>query len=69
MVFIGGCSGKRTHATKDDALRQLREVMRRKPGRSRGAQPYRCDHCGLWHIGHPPDWAKKRTAVERRRMG
>jgi hypothetical protein len=43
------CEGKRPYPTKRDAKAAARAIEQRT-GRLR---PYRCCHCGKFHIGHP----------------
>ena len=52
------CRGKYTYQRKGEAKRAI-EQMRQRLGveqlqeRTRGRlMPYRCGHCGSWHIGH-----------------
>lgn len=45
-------SGKRGYVTKAEA-RQVARTLR-KQGDERLMSPYRCEHCGLVHIGHLP---------------
>lgn len=40
------CDGKLAYATKGAALREMRHFRRGRP-----VQPYRCAHCGRWHLG------------------
>lgn len=42
------CEGKVAHASRE-AADQAARVLRRQGDVVR---PYRCGHCGAWHIGH-----------------
>lgn len=44
------CDGKVAYVDKATAKRAARKTEYRL-GRMR---PYRCPHCGAWHIGHKP---------------
>ncbi len=54
------CDGKVRYAGHDDA--QAQAVYRSKCARCL-ILPYRCQHCGGWHIGHAP--AKVKHAMTR----
>lgn len=45
---IGACEGK----VAFDSPRHALAVCRRKNRLAR-REPYRCPHCGLWHVGRP----------------
>lgn len=59
-----GCPmGKVQFAMRGQAITALLRM-----GRQREMTAYRCPHCGLWHVGHPPgfgrcqEWKRKRNA-------
>lgn len=41
--YVPGCAGKVQFAA--------RSVAAKVADRKRGREPYRCRHCGLWHVG------------------
>ena len=48
------CDGKRAHATRARAAVHVRRLVAN--GAAKGAyEPYECDHCDLWHVGHRPE--------------
>jgi hypothetical protein len=54
------CGNKIQHATRDDALEHIKRLLwqndvRGQQDRSAGLQPYPCDECGAWHVGHRAD--------------
>ena len=51
------CGKKRRHATRDNAVI---EMVRSRV--SSGLHPYRCEFCGMWHVGgkRPKGWIEKR---------
>jgi DNA-directed RNA polymerase subunit RPC12/RpoP len=53
---IGSCAGKvpLTRAQAD-------EIVKRPRSLDKNRHPYRCQHCGHWHLGRsPPGWARTR---------
>lgn len=55
-TFDAQCHGKTPYQTRADALSVMRRMKeKRRPAsvmnRSRTPAAYRCDSCGLWHIG------------------
>jgi hypothetical protein len=47
-----GCGHKKGHVEEAGAVAQIARLQRRF-GVARGTyEPYRCRHCGQWHIGH-----------------
>lgn len=49
------CYGKRSHATEAEAQTQVEAI--RRAGKARESpgwilRPYRCEKCGLFHLGH-----------------
>lgn len=49
-----GCLGKTPYVSPQRAHRTLRHRCARKRmgAKANNAHVYRCEHCGLWHIGH-----------------
>lgn len=50
-------AGKRMYESRAAAREARRRLGRRWPARPRDKyhsklRPYRCQHCGYWHIGH-----------------
>lgn len=43
-AYAPGCTGKIPHKTKHSAARQAKH--------SNHGKAYRCNHCGLWHVGN-----------------
>jgi hypothetical protein len=64
--YASQCGGKERFETKEGAFGEIRNRIRRGLP-SGGLVPYRCPHCGHWHIGHPFGWVKRREADRRRR--
>jgi hypothetical protein len=52
------CVGKQAHEDKAAALRHIRAMKRNGVPGGGGLEPYRCPHCGLFHIGHPQTRSK-----------
>jgi hypothetical protein len=50
------CTGKRQYRQKDRAKRDARLA---RNGPAGNVRPYRCSHCGWWHLGHKPYDARK----------
>ncbi len=52
---LAGCTGKVPYPAKADAHHAMGRMKRRKKlrGYKTGERvfPYRCDHCGAWHLG------------------
>lgn len=45
------CTGKVRHKDMTAAEDALQKLVDAGAARSR-LKAYRCDHCGLWHVGH-----------------
>lgn len=46
-----GCFGKKQHTSKGDAQAHIDELIRKN--KTTGLMdPYRCNHCPFWHVGH-----------------
>lgn len=50
------CARKRRYRTKREAKEAIAAVLTSKGGRA--MNPFRCEHCGAWHIGHRPAWSR-----------
>lgn len=51
--FENGCLGKVQHETESAAMAAHDYWVRHGTARSgEGEQPYPCEFCGKWHIGH-----------------
>lgn len=48
------CSGKKRHASHGNAM----VAVHLGGDAYRGCAPYLCQHCGNWHIGHPPGFLR-----------
>lgn len=57
------CGKKRRHASFPNAIRALAETGKQHGDLSLVA--YRCDHCGFFHVGHPPRAEQKRLKYTR----
>ena len=53
------CARKRRYPTKRGAKAAIVSVLTNNGGRQ--MHPYRCEHCGNWHIGHRPAWSRSTT--------
>ena len=53
-----GCTGKIRYASRADAIRAMRDFIRRR-GRKDKLDTYACGHCSGFHIGRNP---KQRAA-------
>ncbi len=51
MKLYWECGRKRPHATLDAAERMAARIRHNTKGGSVLA-PYRCPHCGQWHLAH-----------------
>jgi hypothetical protein len=50
-----GCEGKNAFATRSGAFVVMKAMTKRRNFDRRAGLvlcPYRCKHCGHWHIGH-----------------
>lgn len=45
------CTGKRRFVSKADAKRSAGRLAQLA---HHGLEPYRCPHCGMWHLGNRP---------------
>ncbi len=53
---VSGCTGKAAYPTKAGALTALQRIQKRRAAlrvykRGERLHPYRCRHCGDWHLG------------------
>lgn len=46
------CERKIKHKSEGAAFAAIRSMWLRYGIGARGMQPFRCSHCGQWHIGH-----------------
>jgi len=47
------CFHKIKYDSREDALRFGKKIKRRSRHiEKRGFKPYKCNHCGGWHLGH-----------------
>ncbi|HEV3167851.1 MAG TPA: hypothetical protein VGZ22_27870 [Isosphaeraceae bacterium] len=51
-VHLYVCFSKVVHANRQAALAHVRKVGRKRKSGGKGLRPYRCPHCGNWHVGH-----------------
>ena len=69
MTWAAGCTNLRTgrpklrFVTRAGAKEHLRRM---KPDAAAGMQPYRCDVCDMFHLGHYPDSRKARSKLRNR---
>ncbi len=47
-----GPCGKIRHKSKAQALGHIRSLKQRRLPNADSLQPFRCGHCGRWHVGH-----------------
>jgi len=52
------CDGKHPHQSRGTALQEIRHK------REHNLEPYRCLHCGSWHVGHKPKTMKRKDKYE-----
>ncbi len=52
------CTGKVGHAERNHALIAARKTVRDSMTGD-WLRPYRCGHCGKWHVGHPTSRVKR----------
>ncbi len=57
---------KRRYATRRDAKNALRRFQ---PADKDLPQPYRCQECGWFHLGHYPDNPRTRARLRDRHRG
>lgn len=53
------CAGKRTYTTRAEVKRHIRQQV------ARGGDKlcaYRCQHCGMLHLGHAPSGRRSRAS-------
>jgi hypothetical protein len=43
LLWVAGCTGKQAHPNRKHALERARANKLKFP-------PYKCQHCGLWHL-------------------
>lgn len=61
MGFRNACTGKQAHKSWHSAEKNRRSMDRR---RRRGElNVYRCQICGLYHVGHRPEYRKRPLRV------
>lgn len=47
------CLGKKRHASKENALiARWRMILMHGKENIVGVYPYKCQFCGMWHLGH-----------------
>lgn len=52
-AFQRGCEGKKAYKSQAQALATRDSVLKRKPlAPVNGANAYKCQFCGSWHLGH-----------------
>lgn len=61
------CLGKQRFGTPGEANAVKREIHRR-PGARRDWKPFRCPHCGGWHLAHAKRSAH-RAPISKRKTG
>lgn len=55
------CIGKVAHESRAAVDRVIKRILNGDNVRRGGIDPYRCRHCGFWHIGgHGKEWVKRR---------
>ena len=64
-AYEQGCLGKESHETEAAAWEALRFRVRYRVVRAGdGQQPYECQFCNKWHLGHPAVTAPARVRVK-----
>lgn len=49
IAEVRGCRYKRGYRTRTEAKQRAKADSRRA---REAIEEYRCEHCGLWHVGH-----------------
>ncbi len=57
------CERKIKHKSRGAAFAAIKAMWLRYGTGARGVQPYRCSHCGAWHVGHEPGSKGNRVAA------
>lgn len=58
------CGTKHRHSSKEKAYAHIRRM---KGDSARFLQPYFCEGCGYWHVGHQPGTISKMKSHKRRK--